>query len=180
MIKFSRVWSMPDSDTFSIPIIGDFVKSYLAKSKCSVDPFARNKRWATYTNDLNPDTAAEYHLEALDFLAVLKGKSVQADLVLFDPPYSARQVAECYQQVGRKTTMQDTQGKSWSDWKAAILNICSPDAIVLSFGWNSCGMGQKHGFQMVELMLVCHGGVHNDTICLAERRGCCDQDELLL
>jgi hypothetical protein len=42
--------------------IGGFVKKYLIKVKVSVDPFARNNRWATYTNDLNPDTAAQTHL----------------------------------------------------------------------------------------------------------------------
>ena len=43
-------------------------------------------------------------------------------------------------------------------------------AIVLSFGWNSAGMGKWSGFEQIELLLVCHGGAHNDTICLAERR----------
>jgi hypothetical protein len=41
---------------------------------------------------------------------------------------------------------------------------------VLSFGWNSAGMGKKYGFEQIEIMLVCHGAAHNDTICLAERR----------
>jgi len=169
-IKFSRYWSMPNSDTFSVPIIGDFVQGYLRQSKISVDPFARNKRWATWTNDLNPDTGAEYHMEALEFLEMIKTKGIKADLIIFDPPYSARQVAECYKQVGRKTTMQDTQGKSWSDWKQAIEPLCYNGTVVLSFGWNTVGMGWKHKFEIIEIVLVCHGGVHNDTICMAERK----------
>jgi hypothetical protein len=169
-MNITRKWAMPNSDTFDVPEIGEFVKSYLRKSIVSVDPFARNKRWATYTNDLNPDTDAEYHLDALDFLAKLQSDGVTADLVILDPPYSARQVAECYQQVGRTVTMQDTQGKSWSDWKDAINKIVPVGGVVLSFGWNSVGMGRKHNFEIVEIMLVCHGGVHNDTICMAERK----------
>lgn len=78
---------MPNSDTFSIPEIEGFVKSYLRHSKVSVDPFSRNKRWTTHTNDLNPNTAADTHLEALEFMAPLRRDSVLADLVLFDPPY---------------------------------------------------------------------------------------------
>jgi hypothetical protein len=39
--------------------------------------------------------------------------------------------------------------------------------VVLSFGWNSAGMGDF--FEPVELLLVAHGGAHNDTICVAER-----------
>ncbi len=167
---FSRQWAMPSADTFDIPCIAGFVQKYLLKSKVSIDPFARNKRWATYTNDLNPDTAATFHKEALQFMEDLRNENVEADLVIFDPPYSARQVTECYQKVGRQTTMQDTQGKSWTDWKSSIAKICGEDAIVLSFGWNTNGMGIKHGFEIQEIVLVAHGGVHNDTICMAERR----------
>jgi len=169
-VAFSRHWSMPSSDTFDIPQIKGFVQKHLIKSKVSIDPFARNKRWATYTNDLNPETAAEHHMEALDFLEMLKAQGVKADLIIFDPPYSPRQVAECYAQIGRKATMQDTQSASWTNWKAAILPLCADEAIVLSFGWNTVGMGLKHGFEIQEIMLICHGGVHNDTICLAEKK----------
>jgi hypothetical protein len=169
-MKITRKWAMPSADTFDVPPIGEFVKSYMRQSSISVDPFARNKRWATYTNDLNPDTTAEYHLDALDFLGLMNSKGVSADLVLFDPPYSARQVAECYQQVGRAVTMQDTQGKSWSDWKDAVSKIVPVNGIVLSFGWNTVGMGRKHNFEIVEILMVCHGGVHNDTICMAEKK----------
>ena len=167
---FSRTWDMPSADTFSVPAIGCFVKRYLLKSKISIDPFARNSRLATYRNDLNPETAAQYHMEALDFLKAMKQDGVKADLVIFDPPYSARQVAECYAHVGRKTTMQDTQGKSWTDWKAAIAPLVAENGIVLSFGWNTNGMGKKHGFEIIEVMLVAHGGVRNDTICMAEKK----------
>lgn len=167
---FTRVWDMPNCDTFSVPSIQGFVKKYLMKSKVSVDPFARNKRWCTYTNDLNPDTAAEHHMDALDFLEMLNSANIKADLVIFDPPYSPRQVAECYSNVGRKTTIQDTQAKVWTDWKSAIQPIVSHDGVVLSFGWNSNGMGKSLGFEIFEILIVAHGGVHNDTICVAERR----------
>jgi hypothetical protein len=169
-MKMNRVWAMPSSNTFDVKPIGDFVKSYLQQSQISVDPFARNKQWATFTNDLNPTTSAQYHLDALEFLNNLHNQSILADLVIFDPPYSPRQISECYQQIGRIVTMQDTQGKSWTDWKAAISKIVSINGIVLSFGWNSVGMGKKHGFEIIEILLVCHGGMHNDTICIAEKR----------
>ena len=175
-MKFSRKWAMPLSNTFDVQPIGEFVKSYLRNSNTSVDPFARNKRWATYTNDLNPDTSAEFHLEALEFLDSMIEKEIIADLVIFDPPYSARQVSECYQSVGREVTMQDTQGKSWSNWKSSIAKIVPVGGVVLSFGWNSIGMGRKHSFEIVEILLVCHGGVHNDTICIAEKKMSLQED----
>lgn len=70
---------MPNGDTFSVPVIGAWVRRYLADSKCSVDPFARNKRWATHTNDLNPATEAEHHMEARDFLRLMVERGVRAD-----------------------------------------------------------------------------------------------------
>ncbi len=168
MIEFSRHWAMPSADTFDVPPIEGFVRKYLMRSKVSIDPFARNKRWATYTNDLNPDTASEHHLEAREFLALMVERGVKADLVIFDPPYSPRQISECYSQIGREVSMEDTQSKTWNEWKQSIAKVCTSNATVLSFGWSTNGMGKKHGFEIAEIVMVAHGGVHNDTICMAE------------
>lgn len=169
--KISRVWAMPNADTFSVKPIAQFVKKYLHTSKVSIDPFARNKRWATYTNDLNPKTRAEHHMEAEDFLNHLTERRILADLFIFDPPYSPRQLKECYDGIGKKMQMEDGQtARLRNIWKSAAEPILSSDAVVLSFGWNSVGMGQKFGFEIQEILLVCHGADHNDTICIAERR----------
>lgn len=168
---FSRVWAMPSHDTFSVKPIGEFVQRYLAQSKCSVDPFARNKDWATYTNDLNPATSAKYHMDAEHFAEMLGVCGVTADLVLFDPPYSPRQISECYKSIGMEVGMKETQSALlYQRVRQSILTVCEPGTIVLSFGWNSVGMGKKNGFEQVEILLCCHGGAHNDTICLAERK----------
>lgn len=162
---------MPNSDTFSVRPIGDFVTRYLSESQVSVDPFARNKLWATHTNDLNPNTAALYHLDAEEFLTGLAELGVLADLVILDPPYSPRQISECYKSIGLEVGMKETQSALlYQRVRNAVLPILAPGAIVLSFGWNTVGMGKKHGFEQLEIMLVCHGGAHNDTICLAEKR----------
>lgn len=170
LMNISRTWAMPHSDTFSVPPIGEFVKKYLKNSTVSVDPFARNKEWATYTNDLNPKTSAQYHLDAEEFLKTLNVKGVFADLVIFDPPYSPRQISECYESIGKKATTKDTQNAAlYSRVRKTIYPILSQNGIVLSFGWNSAGMGKK-GFEILEILLVAHGGAHNDTICMAERK----------
>lgn len=170
-MKFSRVWAMPNGDTFDIPPIRDFVKRYLSESLVSIDPFARNKRWATYTNDLNPKTQAEWHMDAEEFLKMIRSGGIQCDLGILDPPYSPRQISEYYKEAGITCGMKETQNATlYSRVKSAMIGVLSEDAIVLSFGWNSSGMGQKHGFEQIEIMLVCHGGAHNDTICLAEKR----------
>lgn len=169
MISFSRHWAMPNKDTFTIPVIGRFVQKYLQGSRVSVDPFARNKRWATHTNDLNPATEAEYHLEARAFLQMLVERGVVADLLIFDPPYSPRQISECYAAAGMKAGMVDTQNaRLVKECRDLMRLIACPDAMCLSFGWNSAGMGK--GWEIEELLLVAHGSCHNDTICMAERR----------
>lgn len=170
-MKFSRVWAMPNGDTFSVPPIGEFVRSYLTASNVSVDPFSRDKRWATHTNDLNPSTQAEYHMDAEKFLLMLASQDVKADLVIFDPPYSPRQISECYKSVGLEVGMKETQSALlYQRVRNAIVPLLTEDAIVLSFGWNTVGMGKKHGFEIIEILLCCHGGAHNDTICMAEKR----------
>lgn len=170
-MAMSRVWAMPNADTFSVEPIHNFVWKYLHEAKVSVDPFARNKDWATYTNDINPDTSAQYHLEANDFLDVLASKNVTADFLIFDPPYSPRQVKECYDSVGRKMQQQDGMtAKMRKEWRNHALPLLANNAVVLSFGWNSVGFGRNLGFELEEIMLVCHGADHNDTICIAERR----------
>jgi hypothetical protein len=168
---FNRVWAMPNSDTFSVKPIGDFVRRYLAQSRVSIDPFARDKRWATHTNDLNPQTQAEHHMDAEAFLAMLAEHGTKADLVIFDPPYSPRQISECYKSVGLEVGMKETQSAVlYQRVRNAIVPVLTDDAVVLSFGWNTVGMGKKHGFEIIEILLCCHGGAHNDTICMAERR----------
>ena len=168
---FNRTWAMPNADTFSVKPIGEFVQRYLGASKVSIDPFARNKRWATYTNDLNPETSAQFHMDAEVFLHQMHDLGVAADLAIVDPPYSPRQISECYKSVGLEVGMKEMQSALlYKRVRDALVPILTPEATVLSFGWNSVGMGKERGFEIVELLLVCHGGAHNDTICIAERR----------
>jgi hypothetical protein len=170
-ILFSRHWAMPTPDTFNCPPIKDFVRKYFSESKVSFDPFARNSQLATYRNDINPNTSADYHMDAEEFCNWMRGCLVKPDLGLFDPPYSPRQISECYKSFGQEVTTEDTQNsRLYSRVRSALAPMISPGGIVLSFGWNSVGMGYKHGFEQIEIMLVCHGGAHNDTICLAERK----------
>lgn len=173
-LSMSREWAMPAAETFTVPPIGAFVQKYLSQSKISVDPFARNNAWATYRNDINPGTVAPYHMDAADFLEFLFqpwGLDLMdsVDLAILDPPYSPRQISESYRAAGLPIGRQTTQNAAlYARVRAALKPLLTPNATVLSFGWNSAGMGP--GFKRIELLLVAHGGAHNDTICLAERR----------
>ncbi len=171
MIQFDRVFATPSMNTFDIPPIAGFVQKYLLKSKISIDPFARNVRWATHTNDLNPGAAADHHMDAQDFCIMLKGQGVRADLGIFDPPYSPRQISECYAGIGKKVTIEDTQMVNIRRGaKNALSDLITEGGIILSFGWNTAGIGEQRGFEIIEILIVCHGGWHNDTLCMAEQR----------
>ncbi len=171
-IPFTRFFAMPNAETFSIKPIGGFVQKYLAAAKvASVDPFARNRDWATYTNDINKDTSAEYHMDAELFCRMLARHQIRLDLGIFDPPYSPRQVSEHYKAAGIKPTRSDTQnGRLYKRVRDALDLLILPGGHVLSFGWQSAGMGEARGYDLIETMLVSHGGAHNDTICIAERK----------
>jgi hypothetical protein len=167
-VKFNRVWEMPNSNTFDIKCINKLIHKYLKKEHNSVDPFANKSRLTKTTNDLNPDMGADYCLDAVDFLKLFDDNSI--DFCFYDPPYSLRQVSECYKNVGIPVTMETTQ----SSWRTKHINeisrIVKAGGIVISFGWNSSGIGIKRGFELIEVLLVAHGGSHNDTICVVERK----------
>ena len=171
VMKIRREWAMPNKDTFNVQPIRIFVEKYLDNSIISIDPFSRNKRWATHTNDLNPSTKAEHHMDALSFLKMLYSSGVRADLVIFDPPYSLNQCKQSYENIGI-TTPSDyaTNSIRWTKEKNVLTDIIKKDGCFLHFGWHSNGMGMKRGFTIDEVLLVAHGGAHYDTICLAERK----------
>lgn len=159
---------MPNKNTFSIKPIKELINKYIDidTDKIIIDPFANNNKIANITNDINPEYDTTYHMDALDFLKLFDDNSV--DIVLYDPPYSVRQVSECYKKFGYEVTNKTTQ----SSWRSKHLNeikrILKPNGKALCFGWNSNGIGKTRNFTMVEILLVAHGGSHNDTICTVE------------
>lgn len=171
-MMFSRKWAMPNPETFAVPPIREFVRKYLANAAVSVDPFARNSKLALLTNDLDPGTEAGSHADAEDWLKALAGEGAfLADVALFDPPYSPDQMARAYQKVRLKKDRGGSRNsETYRRVRDALLPVLAPAAVVLSFGWNTAGMGKGRGFEIVEIMAVCHGGAHNDTLCVAEVR----------
>lgn len=168
--KMKRIWAMPNANTFDVDPIAKFVGSYIGRGRW-IDPFARNSRFSRFcefTNDLWPEAKTTHHMEALNFLLQFEPQSF--DGVIFDPPYSPRQISECYAQVGIKAHMEDTQSSFYSDRKDAAAKLIKPGGTALTFGWNSNGFGIGRGFEIVEILTVAHGGAHNDTICMAERK----------
>lgn len=168
-VKMSRRCAQPSADTFEMPPVAALLDEWLRGCEVIIDPFARNGRRGTLRNDLNPKTRAEHHMDAVEFADMLVTRGVKADAILFDPPYSLRQVVECYAGVGRHVTRADSQDASFSRVRDRLSRALRPGGVALSFGWNSVGFGRSRGFELLEILLVSHGGAHNDTICVVER-----------
>ena len=160
---FSTKWAMPNRWTFQIGPIADFVKRWIAGASVIVDPFSGTSEFATHGNDL-----ARGGIDAELYCDELLDAGVISDVVIFDPPYSPRQISECYKSVGRNVTTNDTQnGALYARVRKKLLPLLKPDGVALSFGWQSSGFGRQ--LKTEEILLVQHGGAHNDTICVAQR-----------
>lgn len=158
---------MPSMHTFTIKPIRELVSRYVGNGKNWIDPFAGENSPAEITNDLNPKKPAKYHMHALEFAKMLEG---QYDGCLFDPPYSLRQIKECYASIGCDDFMKQDATHFPYDIKRAIAPLIKPNGIVISFGWNSIGFGKRLGFEIIEILLVSHGRKHNDTIVTVEKK----------
>jgi len=165
-MKIERIWAMPNKNTFDIKPIKELIARYYHAN--SIDPFANKNKIATITNDLNPEFGCDYCMDAIDFLKIHNDNSI--DLVLYDPPYSPRQVSECYKSMGLTVNMQTTQASYWGSQKVEIKRIVKDGGHVITCGWNTGGIGKTAGFEIVEILLVPHGGWHNDTIVTVERK----------
>ncbi len=138
---------MPNKRTFSIKPIKELLNRYISDWKIVIDPFPfeYSKDATKYLNELTDDS---------NIIAV------------FDPPYSPRQLKECYKGKGE----YDTKNSTWSKWKDLLVKKIKVRGIVISFGWNTNGMGKGRGFKIIEILLIAHGGNHNDTICVVEKK----------
>ena len=158
----SRVWAMPNKWTFQIIPIAALLRSFDMRDW--VDPFAGRYSPAGITNDIEQDTA-RYHLDGLEFLKSQPSDS--AGGALFDPPYS---VEQCLRRYTPKYKGTAGRAEYWAKCKDEIARIVRPNGFVICFAWDSTGIGKSRGFTLQEVILVCHGACHNDTIITIERK----------
>ena len=165
-VKFSRIWAMPNRWTFTIKPIRELLmeeipETLLHQESSWADPFAGNNSPAVYTNDVNINTNAKDHEDALGWLKHFTTESLNG--VLYDPPYSITQ-ARMY---GKN---EFASMKYWADCKNQIARIIKPGGKAICFGWSSMGLGKGRGFSLKRVLLVPHGGSKNDTIVTVEQK----------
>lgn len=147
IIKFERVFAMANKNTFKIKPISKLLKEECYGKVLDPFPYPYNKD-ALITLKPEPDESA--------------------DVVLFDPPYSQRQLKECYENQG--LAYHEDMGNSgyWTKLSREISRIVKPGGKVIKFGWNTGRIFK--GFEITRIMLVCHGHHHNDTIVTVQRK----------
>lgn len=166
-MKFKRVFAQSNRWTFRIKPIKELLNKYVGDGKNWVDPYAGKTSPAEITNDLNKEMPTKFHMDAKDFCLSLTGEYAG---ILFDPPYSYRQVSEHYAKNGIKASQLDTSYNFYNRVMNAAYKKIKDGGYAISFGWNSNGFGKKRGFEIVEILLVAHGSHHNDTIVTVERK----------
>jgi hypothetical protein len=163
-----RVWAMPNKWTFEVKPIMELIRKYAKDGKNWIDPFAGMNSPAELTNDLNEDMPTKYHKDAITFCKELKDK--QFDGILFDPPYSLRQIREAYRGAGLSYAKITINAQFYNNVRKVAHTIVKPGGYAINFGWHSNGFGKRFGFKIVEILLVAHGGAHYDTICTVEKK----------
>ena len=169
-IRFDREWAMPSAHTFTIPPIKRLLMQEGAYSGgIWADPFSGFNSPAAATNDLNPETPAVDHMDALEWLRCCETEFF--DGALYDPPYSISQAAQVYAGFGVERLGQHPSNMGyWASIKDELARIVKPAGKVISCGWSTNGLGEGRGFVMMRILLVPHGGSKNDTIVTVETK----------
>jgi len=109
-------------------------------------------------------THAQWIGEAIDFVKgfgelVASGKTAPFKVALLDPPYNVRKSREKYGErwIGSFTRI-----------KNELVNILTDSNRIITWGYSSVGMSASRGYQLTEVLLICHSGDHNDTIVTVE------------
>ena len=165
----NRAWAVANKWTFTIKPVADLLARYVGNGEGWIDPFAGMYSPAEIRNDINKETKAEYHLDALEFIRILNGNTYNG--CLFDPPYSLEQCKRSYESHGLQFNYDAShECVRWSKLKYHISRKIKPGGYTISFGWNSNGFGKARGFAILEILLIAHGSAKNDTIVTVERK----------
>ncbi len=144
-----RAWAMPNKRTFQIKPITNLIKDEIGSDY--IDPFP-----------------FEGKVDCFDYLKTLENSSAQFGVL--DPPYTKRQVSEHYKKNGGMCTGWHTSSGWIAKVKDEMARVIKPGGKVITFGYNSTGLGKKRDFEIIRILLVCHGGEHYDTICTVESK----------
>jgi len=163
-MEFTYLTQPPNRWTFKQPKLKEWVEAYCEGSILNL--FAGKTKLSILLGhetrvDIDPLMPADYHMDAYDFVVKTIAESTKFDTIVLDPPYNIRKAREKYgsRWIGKLTKI-----------KNLLPEIISTGGQIISLGYDSVGMSKSRGFKKIAICLVCHGGDHNDTICLVEEK----------
>jgi hypothetical protein len=163
-MKFQYWFEMPNQWTFIMPKIQQYLLKIVQKHQKILIPFAGEYRFPKMEKhwiyiDIEPNKPQPYiQGNTLNVLPKLQEKF---DLIISDPPYSFFQA---------HTTYKNKDLISMTAIKEEYNRLLVGGGQIISFGFNSTGMGKKRGFTKIELSIVNQGGNHNDILILLEQK----------
>lgn len=158
MVKFHYINQPPKRYTFEQPKLKQLVESYCIGKTLNLFAGRVRLNIDEIRVDMDATTEPDFLMDAYDFVSTWKGSKFQT--VILDPPYNIRKAREKYE--GRYI------GK-FKKIKEHIPFILNSGGSVITLGYDSVGMSRSRGFKKEVIILVCHNGDHNDTICVIER-----------
>ena len=163
MVRLTGTTARDTHTTSWLPSIWDEVSK---DAVLTVDPFARDCGWCSWTNDIDTETGAEFHLDAAAFLArVAVEEPGRVDLVLFDPPFSPRQAEEKY--ASGHVNVYQMPGYVRNCFTSIALML-RPGGKVLKLGYNT---NRHHPLLALEkVWVVAVGANRNDVLVSLWRR----------
>lgn len=115
-------------------------------------------------NDIDPGTAADVHMDAMAFLRSVRPRSL--DAVIIDPPFSFNQAQRHYRASGGRFL--------GVGWIPAVRRLAGTrlrrGGLMFCLGWDGNGAGDRRRFELVRVVVCCHGQARNATIMTIDRK----------
>ncbi len=149
---FRRLWA-----TYSL--LAQTINGAESGFDLAIDPFARNCNWAyPMTNDINPETRANYNLDAEDFLKIAEAGETRYWIGLLDPPFSDRQSKDKY----GTSNLYAADGAKMKRIQMSLGRCIHPGGYIIKAGYNT--NRPSPAFSLVEVAMVSLGGNRNDVL----------------
>ena len=74
----------------------------------------------------------------------------------------------CYQKLTKSVTI-DENPNYWENLKYEYNRVLKKNGLIISFSWSSEAMN-NYDYELQEILIVPHGGIHYDTVCCVEKK----------
>lgn len=128
-----------------------------------LDPFARSCKWGDITNDINPRFNTDFHLEALEFLTMMRDQQEKFRIVLMDPPFSEIQSEKYAKEVeGEVPNFYACDASHASKVFRTASECLIPGGIMVKLGYNTSKPAPH--LELAHLFVCNVGGFRHDIL----------------